>query len=85
MPSVVAVPDGWAGQAGFFNVGVMWVVSSSATVAVARRVEAGTFGGWEQAVFMEELNAAAELPCCRDRAERRVQHREARAPYRYRA
>ena len=71
VPSVIAEADAHAGQARFFNVGLMFIRSNAATVALARRTELRSFAAWEQGVFNEELNwgsgeqqAAPQLACC---------------------
>ena len=63
---VVALHDG--GQLKTLNVGLMFVRATDTTVALARRVENRTRGGWEQGVFNEEaswgLHAGREVGCC---------------------
>lgn len=68
---VVAQHDGDALKT--LNVGLMWVRSNEATVALARRVENRTNAGWEQGVFNEEISfgehgpssgAARPVACC---------------------
>ena len=44
------------GKAGLLNVGLMFVRSSWRTIALARRVENRSFGGWEQGIFNEEVS-----------------------------
>jgi len=66
--SVIAPVDGHSGQFLFFNVGLMWVRSSRETIALARRCEARSVGGWEQGLFNEELNFGdgplGRITCC---------------------
>lgn len=50
-----------------YNVGLMWLRSTSATLALVRRCEARSHGGWEQGIFNEEISWAeggGRVQCC---------------------
>ena len=48
----------------FVNVGLLWIRSTPATVAMARRTANRSLVAWDQAVFNEEAGAAVGLTCC---------------------
>ena len=64
--SVIAFVDsiGGGGEK-LFNVGLMWVASTTDTTELARRCARRSFAGWEQGLFNEELNfGLPAISCC---------------------
>lgn len=70
MPALRALADDVAGMRDteFLNFGLVYLRASAATIALIRRVANRTLAAWDQAVFNEELGAAASrtpsLHCC---------------------
>ena len=65
VPAIIAEVDRNPAQRNLYNVGLMFVRSTPATIALARRSESRSFGGWEQGIFNEELNFNSDgVPCC---------------------
>lgn len=66
LPALVSLRVDVAGlrDEALLNFGLVYVRASAPTLAMARRVANRSVAAWDQAVFSEELAAAAALSCC---------------------
>ena len=64
-PDVVALIDPLVSHhARMVNVGLLWIVSTPTTRALAQRVANRSLHGWDQATFNEELRHSTGVLCC---------------------
>ena len=49
-----------------FNIGLMWVRNTGATLEVAERVADRTFAAWDQALWNQEVEASTSIRCRAD-------------------